>query len=130
LSIRRQISQSILDRLKHGQYDGDVPKTGPIAALAAYFSTVLHGLALQSRNGASRKTLTQLVEIAIADCKRWLDVLTSGGHLTAPPAKSKKTQDLRIGAASILSIAMSWVSKKNLAPVRLGADRPTISISE
>jgi AcrR family transcriptional regulator len=66
LSIRRQISQSILDRLKLGQRDGDVPTTTPVTALTAYFSTVLHGLALQSRDGASRKTLTQVVEIAMA----------------------------------------------------------------
>ena len=67
LSIRRQISQSILDRLKLGQRDGDVPKTAPVVALTAYFSTVLHGLALQSRDGASRKTLTEVVEIAMAN---------------------------------------------------------------
>jgi AcrR family transcriptional regulator len=66
LFIRRQISQAILDRLKQGQHDGDVPKTAPVAALAAYYSTVLHGLALQSRDGASFKTLTQVVEIAVA----------------------------------------------------------------
>jgi AcrR family transcriptional regulator len=66
LSIRRQISQSILDRLKLGQRDGDVPTTAPVTALTAYFSTVLYGLALQSRDGASRKTLTQVVEIAMA----------------------------------------------------------------
>jgi AcrR family transcriptional regulator len=67
LSIRRQISQSILDRLKQGQRDGDVPTTASLASLTAYFSTVLHGLALQSRDGASRKTLTQVVVIATAD---------------------------------------------------------------
>jgi AcrR family transcriptional regulator len=76
LSIRRQISQSILDRLKQAQHDGDVPKTAPIAALAAYFSTVLHGLALQSRDGSSRKTLTQVVEIAIAD---WQQMVRRAG---------------------------------------------------
>jgi AcrR family transcriptional regulator len=67
LSIRRQISQSILERLKRGQHDGDIPKSAPIVALAAYYSTVLHGLALQSRDGASHKTLTQVVEFATAD---------------------------------------------------------------
>ena len=30
LSIRRQMSQSILDRLKRGQHEGDVPKAAPI----------------------------------------------------------------------------------------------------
>src|ERR1700735_2249645 len=66
LFIRRQISQAILNRLKQGQQDGDVPKTLPVAALAAYYTTVLHGLALQSKDGASRKTLTQIVELAMA----------------------------------------------------------------
>ena len=67
LSIRGQISQSILERLKRGQHEGDVPKAAPIAALAAYYSTVLHGLALQSRDGVSRNTLRQVVEFAMAD---------------------------------------------------------------
>lgn len=67
LSIRHQISQSILERLKRGQHEGDVPKAAPITALAAYYSTVLHGLALQSRDGASRNTLRQVVEFAMAD---------------------------------------------------------------
>ena len=31
-SIRGQVSQSILDRLKRGQQDGDVPKAAPIVA--------------------------------------------------------------------------------------------------
>src|SRR3984885_53496 len=66
LFIRRQISQAILNRLKKGQQDGDVATTMPLAALAAYYTTVLHGLALQSRDGASRKTLTQIVELAMA----------------------------------------------------------------
>jgi hypothetical protein len=49
LSMRRQTSQSILKRLKRGQREGDVLKTAPIVALAAYYATVLYGLALQSR---------------------------------------------------------------------------------
>jgi AcrR family transcriptional regulator len=72
LSIRSQISQSILERLKQGQHDGDVPKVAPVFALAAYYSTVLHGLALQSRDGASRKTLTQVVQFAMADWRQMI----------------------------------------------------------
>jgi AcrR family transcriptional regulator len=67
LFIRRQISQSISERLKKGQRDGDVLKSAPTAALTAYYATVLHGLALQSRDGAARKTLTQVVEFAVAN---------------------------------------------------------------
>jgi AcrR family transcriptional regulator len=76
LSIRRQISQSILERLKRGQHDGDIPKDALVVALTAYYSTVLHGLALQSRDGASRKTLTQVVEFAMAD---WQQMVSRAG---------------------------------------------------
>jgi AcrR family transcriptional regulator len=76
LSIRRQISQSILERLKQGQHDGNVPTLAPIASLTSYYSTVLHGLALQSRDGASRKTLTQVVEFAMAD---WQHMVSRAG---------------------------------------------------
>ncbi len=79
LSIRRQVSQSILDRLKEGQHDGDVPKAAPVVALAAYYSTVLYGMALQSRDGASRKTLTQVVEFAVANWKRIIGSAASRG---------------------------------------------------
>jgi AcrR family transcriptional regulator len=76
LSIRRQILQSILERLKRGQHEGDVPKAAPIVASAAYYSTVLHGLALQSRDGASRKTLMQVVEFAMAG---WQQMVSRAG---------------------------------------------------
>jgi AcrR family transcriptional regulator len=74
LFIRRQISQSISERLKKGQRDGDVPKAASTAALTAYYSTVLYGLALQSRDGTSRKTMTQVVELAMAN---WQQMITS-----------------------------------------------------
>jgi AcrR family transcriptional regulator len=67
LSIRQQKPASILERLKRGQQDGDVPRATPVSALSAYYASVLYGLALQSRDGASRKTLTQVVEIAMAN---------------------------------------------------------------
>jgi AcrR family transcriptional regulator len=73
LSIRREVSQAILDRLKQGQHHGDVPRTAPTIALAAYYSTVLHGLALQARDGVSRKTLTEVVEFAMANWQQIVD---------------------------------------------------------
>jgi AcrR family transcriptional regulator len=70
LLIRRQMSEAISERLKNGQRDGDVPRTVSTAALTAYYSTVLQGLALQSRDGASQKTLTQVVDLAMANWQR------------------------------------------------------------
>lgn len=74
LSMRRQTSQAILDRLKRGQREGDVPKTAPSSALAAYYATVLYGLALQSRDGVSRKTLSTVVDFAMAN---WLPLVAA-----------------------------------------------------
>jgi AcrR family transcriptional regulator len=77
LLIRRQISQAILERLKKGQRDGDVPKIAPTAVITAYYSTVLHGLALQSRDGASRETLRQVVDFAMANWQ-WMIASSDG----------------------------------------------------
>jgi len=66
LSVRRQIPEAILGRLLKGQRDGDLQKAAPISALASYYATVLHGLALQSRDRVSRKVLTHVVKIAMA----------------------------------------------------------------
>ena len=66
LSVRRQIPEAILGRLRKGQRDGDLQKKAPISALASYYATVLHGLALQSRDRISRKVLTHVVKVAMA----------------------------------------------------------------
>jgi hypothetical protein len=65
-SVRRQICEAILARLRKGQRDGDLPKSAPISALASYYATVLHGLALQSRDRVPRKALTHIAQIATA----------------------------------------------------------------
>jgi AcrR family transcriptional regulator len=65
-SVRRQICGAILARLRKGQRDGDLPKAAPISALASYYATVLHGLALQSRDRVPRKALTHIAQIAMA----------------------------------------------------------------
>jgi hypothetical protein len=62
----------VVDTLKQGQHEGDVPKAAPIAALAEYYSTVLCGMALQSREGSSRKTLRQVMDFAKA---KWRQIV-------------------------------------------------------
>lgn len=65
-SVRQQIRAAILGRLRKGQRDGDLPKSAPISALASYYATVLHGLALQSRDRVPRKALIHIAQIAMA----------------------------------------------------------------
>lgn len=53
------------DRFKRAQKDGDLPKDADPKALACYIMTLNSGLAIQARNGASKKQLLKVVEIAL-----------------------------------------------------------------
>ena len=64
-SLRRETVRSIQDRLRRGQREGDVPRNAPVFELAAYYGTVLHGLSIQARDGASRRILTHVVDCAM-----------------------------------------------------------------
>ncbi len=73
-SLRDQTRVSIEARLRRGQRQGDVPRTAPVKAIAAFYATVLHGLSVQARDGSKRKTLTDVVNCSIS---AW-DHLASG----------------------------------------------------
>ena len=65
----RQSSQKALaDRLRRGIMEGDVPADTDVDHLAAYFSTVFRGMAVQARDGASR---TGLVTIGAYAMRAW-----------------------------------------------------------
>ncbi len=69
LAERRNETQAcIRRRLKQGVADGDVAAVTDIAAVAAFYATVLNGLSLQARDGASRKHLMGVVDCAM---KAW-----------------------------------------------------------
>jgi AcrR family transcriptional regulator len=71
--LRLQTPKAILKRLKRGQVEGDVPDGAPIEALAEYYTTVLHGLSIQSRDGADYPTLSNVARCAMVT---W-DTMTS-----------------------------------------------------
>jgi AcrR family transcriptional regulator len=64
--LRVQTPKAILKRLKRGQAEGDVPGGAPIEALAEYYTTVLHGMSIQARDGADYKSLANVVRCAMA----------------------------------------------------------------
>ncbi len=64
-AFRRQTRVRIEARLRRGQREGDVAETAPIAAIAAFYTTVLHGLSIHAKDGATRKTLTQVVDCSM-----------------------------------------------------------------
>jgi AcrR family transcriptional regulator len=74
--MRQGRQKVIRQRLQRGVREGDLPKGIDLAALAFFYITVLDGLALQARDGASRKALMAAIDGAMA---AW-------GMLTRPSA--------------------------------------------
>jgi len=62
---RRQMQALILQRLREGAQRGELPADADLAGLAGFYSTVLNGIAIQARDGASRKALLQTATLAM-----------------------------------------------------------------
>jgi AcrR family transcriptional regulator len=63
---REEGEDALERRLARGVAEGDLPESTDIAALAAFYYTVLQGLSIQARDGASRKALSAIVDCAMA----------------------------------------------------------------
>jgi AcrR family transcriptional regulator len=72
---RRDMLSAIRDRLARGVSDGDLtaPPAG-LDAIARYYTTVVQGLSIQARDGATRADLEAIITCAMA---AW-DTFTSG----------------------------------------------------
>lgn len=62
---RRNAEEAMAARLRKGIEDGDVSAATNVDALAAYYSAVSRGLAVQARDGATLERLLQIVSIAM-----------------------------------------------------------------
>jgi len=63
---RQEAEEALKRRLARGIAEGDLPEGVDTAALAAFYYTVLQGLSIQARDGASRKALGAIVDCAMA----------------------------------------------------------------
>ena len=80
--IRRAQFNEIRDRLARGIADGDLAiPAGSLDAIARYYTTVMHGLSVQARDGASRAELDAVITCAMA---AW-DTLTRADSGAAMP---------------------------------------------
>jgi hypothetical protein len=52
-------------RIQRGVDAGDVPRDTDVEALAAFYSAVSRGLAIQACDGAARERLQEIVEIGM-----------------------------------------------------------------
>jgi hypothetical protein len=64
LRARRQ--KAIHKRFLRGAAAGELPSGLDLAALASFYTTVIDGLAIQARDGASRKVLRYAVRCAMS----------------------------------------------------------------
>jgi AcrR family transcriptional regulator len=63
---RMVMERDFRERIERGIADGDVPATADAAAIAGFYNTVNHGMAIQARDGADRKKLSSIAESAIS----------------------------------------------------------------
>ena len=66
--MRLQATKLIRQRIERGVKEGDVPTNADVSGLASFYTTILHGLSIQARDGASRRTLAAAVDMAM---KAW-----------------------------------------------------------
>jgi AcrR family transcriptional regulator len=66
--LRQDMFRAIRDRLARGIADGDLAASSPssLDAIARYYTTVLQGLSVQARDGASRADLEAVITCAMA----------------------------------------------------------------
>jgi AcrR family transcriptional regulator len=67
---RQAVRELFRQRLSRGVAAGDVPATADLDALAALYTTLLHGLAIQARDGAKHEELRAIVESAMLSAPR------------------------------------------------------------
>jgi AcrR family transcriptional regulator len=67
LREQRAIREKVIrQRLRQGIADGDLPSSTDVNGLVAFYTSIVDGMAIRARDGASRKTLSAIVDCAMA----------------------------------------------------------------
>lgn len=72
---RRAAMDALEQRIRRGQTEGDVPATADAAVMAAFYTTLVQGMSIQARDGATKKQLLAIVETAM---KAWDGMAAAG----------------------------------------------------
>ena len=62
---RKDRTAEIVTRLQQAQTDGQLRADAAVPSLGEYYATVLHGLSVQARDGASREQLNAAIALAM-----------------------------------------------------------------
>ncbi len=65
LEKRLQTKQKLFERLEQGVANGDLPVTAPLQEMTDFYATVVQGLTIQARDGATVEQLHKVVEHAM-----------------------------------------------------------------
>jgi AcrR family transcriptional regulator len=65
-ALRARLPEMLAKRLKRGMSDGELPATFAVDDTAAFYATIVNGLAARARDGASRRALLAAVDGAMA----------------------------------------------------------------
>ena len=65
-AARQESVDRLRERLERGVADGDLPAGADTATLAAFYSTVLDGMSIKARDGATREELHGIAAAALA----------------------------------------------------------------
>ncbi|MFW1875300.1 TetR/AcrR family transcriptional regulator, partial [Acinetobacter baumannii] len=68
LDKRIKTKEKLLKRLEQGVEQGDLPTTAPLQEMTDFYATVIQGLTIQARDGASTEQFHKVVEHAM---KAW-----------------------------------------------------------
>lgn len=63
--FRRRRTASLVERLRQAIVDGELPPETDAQRLGDYFSTVLHGISIQARDGVPRDRLLATADVAL-----------------------------------------------------------------
>ena len=81
-AMRREPETMIRKRLQRAIAEGELPAGTPIDDIAAFYTTIMHGLAVRARDGMPRRAMLATVDAAMA---AW-------DSLTTPPGARKTTR--------------------------------------
>lgn len=65
-AARRAAQDALRQRIERGIAEGDVPPGADTERIAAFYTTVMHGLSIQARDGASMAELQAIADSAMA----------------------------------------------------------------
>ena len=79
LREQRAIREKVIrQRLRKGIADGDLPSSTNVNGLVSFYTSIVDGMAIQARDGASRKALGDVIKCAMA---AWDTVIQPQNHV-------------------------------------------------